>query len=338
MGLGLSRILKPLTYLKVESFQAAAEKRFGPHNDPGTNWDYFQSIVDNYFDGMYTAIDTWNEANLVRELDKKPKRVRGFAYEGAGTGLILLDSFLPYKNRFDSFAKGAGAQYVKLLQIGAGMGFGLLGEGMPVRLIRRDPNTFVQRQDPLVRWLVLDGYGFFDGMLNWRKVCNDQKLPDRLSGYGLRAYDQGVGRSLWICGGGDPEKFRDVIRAFPQSRQADLWAGVGLATAYAGGVDDAGRIRSLAQQAGDHADQFAAGIAIGSTGRITTQDDTAAHTDLACEAIWESNAVAVSEQAFELADGLAGTVDDDDLYEQWRARIRQTWVAEHPNVAALNSP
>lgn len=333
----ISSILKPLTHLKIESFQELSDQRFGSQIDPGTNWDHYQSIVEMFFEGLYTAIDTWNEDSLIRELDRKPGELRGFAYEGAGMGLIILDSFLPYRRRFDSFAHGVGTRYETLLQIGAGMAFGYLGEGMPVRLIRRDPNKFVDRQDPLLRWLVLDGYGFFDGMVNWQKVITRQKRPDRMSGYGLRAYDQGVGRSLWICTGGDPGKFCQAIRNFPQSRQADLWGGIGEACAYAGGVDDFARIRHLAHQAADHADQFAAGIVIGSWGRVTSGEKVA-HTDLACEAIWESSSLIVTEQADQLSAGLADTINDRDRYEQWRIRIRQTWAAEHRHVAALKSP
>src|SRR5215470_11637088 len=40
---------------------------------------------------------------LVPRLDAVPLALRGFAYEGAGLGLMLLDCLLPWKNRLNAF-------------------------------------------------------------------------------------------------------------------------------------------------------------------------------------------------------------------------------------------
>lgn len=331
----LSAILRPVTHLKMESFRELSHQRFGPEDAQGTNWDYFQSIVETFFEGLYIAIDTSDETVLVRDLDRVSAGLRGFAYEGAGMGLMLLDVILPFRNRFRSFVQGLGKQYEELLYIGAGVAFGYLREGMPVRLFGRNPDGFVDRQNPMVRWLVMDGYGFFDGMVNWQKVIDQQKRPHRLSGYSLRAYDRGVGRSLWICTGADPSRFCQAIRPFPQSRQADLWGGIGEGCAYAGGAAESAPLRHIAHQAGDHADHFAAGVVIGSVGRVRS-GHSAPHTDLACESIWECGPFRLTEMADQLAIGLSGAVDERDQYEEWHTRIRQTWAAEHSHIAELH--
>ncbi|MGV8873326.1 MAG: DUF1702 family protein [Rhodococcus sp. (in: high G+C Gram-positive bacteria)] len=332
----LSTFIKPFTHLKLKSFRELSNERFGALDDNETDWAYFQFVVQKFFEGLYLAVDTNSQGKLLQELEKEKIEYRGFVYEGAGMGLIMLDSFLPFKNRFDSFMRLAGAQYELLVQIGAGMGFGYLATGMPVRLVRRDTNKFVDRQDPMHRWLVVDGYGFFDGMVNWKRVITQRKQPGDLAGYGLRAYDQGVGRSLWICTGGHPGRFKQSIETFPRGRQADLWGGIGEGLAYAGGVADFTRVRDLAREAGDFAEHFAAGVVVGAVGRVRA-GERSVHTDLACTAIWECDSETLVASADARWDDGLGSVADDDLYEHWRAGLRREWAAEHQHLADMHS-
>ena len=330
----ISSIVKPFTHLKLDSFRQLSKRRFGPpEGDDDTDWDHYQFVVSKFFDGMYMALDISDQDELRRAIDNEPVEYRGFVYEGAGMGLVLLDGFLPFKNRFDPFMRSAGRRYELLVQIGAGMGFGYLATGMPIRLVRRDTNKFVAEQDPMHRWLVLDGYGFFDGMVNWKRVITRRKQPRELFGYGLRAYDQGVGRSLWICTGGYPGRFSQSINAFPAERQPDLWGGIGEGLAYAGGVDDFARVRDLIREAGAFADHLAAGVAVGAVGRVRGGEQTAAHTDLACKAIWGCDSATLVASADERWDNGVGSVADDDLYENWRAGLRQQWTADNKHEA-----
>jgi hypothetical protein len=68
--------------------------------------------------------------------------------------------------------------------------------------------------------------------------------------------------------------------AFPQSRQADLWSGVGLACAYAGGVDRR-RLEFLREAAGPYLAQAAQGAAFAAKARARA-GNPAHQTDLAC--------------------------------------------------------
>ena len=60
--------------------------------------------------------------------------------------------------------------------------------------------------------------------------------PASLSPVGGQLFDSGLGRSLWWVKCGDPRRIASAIRRFPEARRAELWAGVGIAAAYAGGV------------------------------------------------------------------------------------------------------
>jgi enediyne biosynthesis protein E3 len=90
---------------------------------------------------------------------------------------------------------------------------------------------------PLARWLALDGYGFHQGYFYWPESVRRQAVPRGVNGYARRAFDQGLGRSLWFVEGAETAQIASAISAFPQARRADLWSGVGLACAYAGGRD-----------------------------------------------------------------------------------------------------
>ena len=328
----ISSFVKPFTHLKLDSFKQLSKQRFGSLSDDDTDWDHYQFVVSKFFDGMYLALDIGDQDELRRTIDNEPLEYRGFVYEGAGMGLILLDGFLPFKNRFDSFLRLSGERYELLVQIGAGMGFGYLATGMPLRLVRRDTNKFVDAQEPMHRWLVLDGYGFFDGMVNWKRVVTRRKQPRDLSGYGLRAYDQGVGRSLWICTGGHAGRFSQSINAFPAERQPDLWGGIGEGLAYAGGVDDFARVRDLISEAGAFADHLAAGVVVGAVGRVRGGEQSA-HTDLACQAIWGCDSTTLVASADERWDNGLGSVAAVDLYENWRAGLRRQWTADNTQAA-----
>ena len=176
----------------------------------------------------------------------------GFAFEGAGMGLFLLDLLTPWRrDRLSAFLSGPGAPHVYMVHVGAGWALAQLG----LRVDRA-----LTRFDPLLRWLVMDGYGFHQGYFRWPRCVEGQWVPARLSGYARRGFDQGLGRSLWFVEGADGARITASIARFPRARQADLWSGVGLACAYAGGVT-AEPIQQLRSMAGVNLPSLAQGAA-----------------------------------------------------------------------------
>jgi hypothetical protein len=176
-----------------------------------------------------------------------------------------------------------------------------IGAGEALARLRRRPEPFIARlSDRVLCWLVMDGYGFHEGFFSRRRYIEEQVVPEHLSSYGRRIFDQGLGRSLWFTAGANVERIAGIIASFPASRQADLWVGVGVGCAYVGGVDhDA--IKALQKSAGPYRLQLALGAATVAKGRQRAANP-APHSDLACRVlcgISSEEAARILDLAFE---------------------------------------
>lgn len=256
---------------------------------------------------------------LVPKLDAYPEELRGFAYEGAGVGFAALDSFLPWKRRTRDFITGPGARYMFAIYLGAGMG---------LARIHRKPEPFRARLgDPVFSWVVLDGYGFHEGFFARRRYVEERAVPRRLSGYALRAFDHGLGRSIWFSTGADVDRVVATIDAFPPERRIDLWSGVGLACGYTGGVDRLAMER-LRAAAGAHRPQLAVGVVIAAKARHQV-GNLSENNEIACEVLCgftSADAARLADAALEnLPSGGA-----DPAYEVWRGRIRDRFAVTVP--------
>ncbi len=265
-----------------------------------------------FVQGYHAALEDHRFEVLVPRLQMIEAEFRGFAFEGAAMGLALLDYFSLWKRRLEAFLQGPGANHIYMLHVGAGWTLGRLP---------RSSTRLREQFDPLLGWLVLDGYGFHEGYFSWRHFIQDQK-PPHLSGYALRAFDQGLGRSLWFVKGADASQIIATIDAFPSSRQSDLWSGVGLACAYAGG---GGRevMQALYEAAGKYRSHLAQGAAFATKARQRAGNPVA-HTELACE-IFSGHSC---DEAVRITDeSLHDLPQSERAYEMWRLRIR-TRLAE----------
>jgi len=140
---------------------------------------------------------------------------------------------------------------------------------------------------------------------------------DRSPEYFTRAVDQGIGRALWfICGARVPEVAAAVER-FAGHRQPDLWSGVGLAAAFAGGCDHEG-LTALRRASGPHSAELAIGVVLATRAR-SYAGFIPDHSALAASAI----AGLTVESAVALADDTAVRAGDGRLpaYELWRRNI-----------------
>jgi enediyne biosynthesis protein E3 len=275
MALTYGKLLKPFFRLSVDDFPKLVARRSGWNEDLDQIWPLFEPVARHLVDGFTMALDDDRFTALVPRLEACDEEFRGIAYEGAGMGLMLLDSLGPWKKRFPAFLAGPGAPYDWLLYIGA---------GLALPRIPLPPDRFLAGLDPFLRWFVLDGFGFYAGFFSGERSVDRQLIPARVRGYGRRAFDHGLGRSLWFTTGAKVERIAATIGAFPLSRQADLWEGVGLACAYAACVVDRQAILHLRQTAGPYAGHLAAGAAVAATFRLQT-GGSAAQTDLACEVL-----------------------------------------------------
>lgn len=270
-----------------------------------------ESVGTTFLKGYHAALEEAGMQALEARLLAVELEFRGFAYEGAAMALDLLDQLTPWKTRrLAAFMNGPASPHIYMVHVG--MGWSLAR--MPLRLGRR-----LARLEPLLRWLALDGYGFHEGYFHWPRYAGGTQRPRRLRGYELRAWDQGLGRSMWFVGGADAEWIAGAIAAFPASRRADLWSGVGLACAYAGGAD-AGEIRILRLAAGTYHPHLAQGVVF-AAGARSRAGNPAEHTELACQllcALSLQQAAAISDET-----RCRARADADPAYEVWRRLIRE---------------
>lgn len=248
---------------------------------------------------------------------------RGFACEGVGMALELLDALTP------SFSKRRGRRLDAVLAgpVGVHRYLLYLGVGFTLARLRRRPRPVLERLDPLCRWLIFDGYGFYHGFFGWRRTLIEHRVPRSLAGcgYGRRVFDHGLGRSLWFVEAMAPRVIAEGIEGFPEERRGDLWTGVGLASAYAGGLPPAG-LAELRERSGRWAPDLLQGAAFAATARLEA-DDFAAHTDEACRALCGAGAAELGALTLELSRDLpedGGALDaPEPAWELWRRRVRR---------------
>ena len=284
-----------------------------------------EKIGYTFLEGYHAALDDTRPDSLALALDLTEEDFRGFAFEGAAMALALLDLLTPWhKKRLQAFLAGPGAAHVYMVHVGAGWALARLRrrigpesfptlEGKPVK-------GLLGQLDPLLGWLVVDGYGFHEGYFHWPRYVEKQVLPKRLTGYARRVFDQGLGRSLWFVDGADVDRLPATIAAFHRSRQADLWSGVGLACAYAGGADHAA-IEALRIAAGPYQIHLVQGAAFAAKARQRA-GNPAPHTALTCEILCNLSADAAADVTDVALQGLAFD-GAQPAYEVWRQRIQQ---------------
>jgi enediyne biosynthesis protein E3 len=276
-----------------------------------------EQIGRTFLHGYHAALEEDRPDRLASALDPIELDLRGFAFEGAGMGLYLLDLLTPWRrDRLSRFLSGPGEPHAYMVHVGAGWAL--------AQLRRRGDHALAQF-DPLLGWLAIDGYGFHQGYFHWPDSVDRHLVPGRISGYAHRVFDQGLGRSLWFVEGAEIARITETIARFPRSRHADLWSGVGLACAYAGGVP-AEAIDILIVNAGPNHPHFAQGVAFAAKARERA-GNPGSHTDLACRNVCGMTA----REAARLTDHALIDLPVDPTtapYEIWRQRIQATWSKE----------
>ncbi|MCK8522371.1 DUF1702 family protein [Aquimarina sp. D1M17] len=156
----------------------------------------------------------------------------GFFHEGIAMGLYTLDLFsITRKNHFWNFVKEEGNHHEYMAYIGAGLAIGVFNKGF---------EKFIAKACPMCGCLVLDGIGFYHAFFKPKRTLKQYKIPKSIekNRFYLERFDNGVGRAIWFYDSGNPEAIAKTIHSFPADRRGDIWSGVGLAAAYAGGVPE----------------------------------------------------------------------------------------------------
>lgn len=273
--------------------------------------EHLEKIPLAFAAGYHAVLEDSRREEFVPKLEAIGPEHRGFAYEGAGMALALLDYFTPWRReRVRTFLQGAGDAHTYMVHVSV---------GWVVARMHGKMESVLARLDPLLCWLVMDGYGFHEGFFHWPRYIAGQPAPARFQGYACRAFDQGLGRSLWFIEGADVGRIPQTIAALPLPRRSDLWSGVGLACVYAGGVD--GRdLEKLREAAGPFRAHLAQGAAFAAKARQRAGNVTA-HTRLATEIICGVTVEAAARITDQALEDLP-VQGSEPAYEVWRRRVQ----------------
>jgi hypothetical protein len=234
-------------------------------------------------------------------------------------GLALLDWLTPWnRHRVADLLNGAGDAHAYMVHVGAGW------------VLARVPGNvekFMARFDPLLRWLMVDGYGFHEAFFHWPRYLAGQPVPKRLHGYARRVFDQGFGRCLWFVEGAEVARIAQTIAAFPSERQSDLWSGVGLASVYAGEVSEP-ELQTLRDAAGSFLPQLAQGAAFAAKARQRAGNLTP-YQDLACGILCGLSAKKAAQVSDDALENLPFN-GPEPAYEVWRRRIQDRFSSATP--------
>lgn len=275
-----------------------------------------EKVGSSFLNGFGAAAAASRPADVTPELESLPEGFRGFAYEGAAMAFAIRDALPGRSGRVAAFLDQHD-EHVYMAYVGVGWAMARL----PRMLWRR-----LSAPDPLLRWLVLDGYGFHQAYFKTDRYVyraqRESSVPwpgGPAAGYAVRATDQGIGRASWFVAGTDPRRLIELFSRFDQSRHPDLFAGAGLAATYAGGAT-ADELRWLRDAAGRHVDQLAQGSAFAAQARLRA-GLVAPHNELATRILC---GLPVAEAARITDDARVGLPADGEVpaFEVWRQRIR----------------
>lgn len=285
--------------------------------------DLLETVGRTFLAGFGIAAEARTPLDAVAPLEDIPRAFRGFAYEGATMGFAVLDG-LPFggSRRVGTFLAGPGDPHIYM---------GYVGVGWAMARLPRFRWRTLYAADPLLRWLVLDGFGFHQAYFHTDRYVDEQfqarHFPWPAHGpewYATRVIDQGIGRAMWFVGGADPDRVATMIGKFPPARRADLYAGTGLAATYAGGAGEA-ELQHLWQRAGEHRASVAQGCVFGASARVRAGLVTP-HTELAARVFCGLTAAEASAVADRARVDLNGSYRRPS-YEIWRQRIATQFVS-----------
>ncbi|WP_256386188.1 DUF1702 family protein [Neorhizobium sp. T25_13] len=304
-GLGLHE-----AHLSVRGFEAVTSQARSALEEAG------MAFVQGY---NYT-LGTSETAAIGQSSRICTPRLRGFFMEGAAMGVGVRDA-MPWhmlsKAKLPIFLTSAAVEHPYLTTVGAGWAM--------ARLPWRRSRIF-QSLDGLLAPLAFDGWGFHDCYFRRADVLmGPARAVSQMAGpLGVRAWDQGAGRALWFVCGGSIDKAAGLIATTLAERRSDLFAGLGLAVTYAGGIEpsDAEALLSAAGPFRWHVAQGAA-FALEAHIRARTETPDSLLRGAILTGVDACSAVEIVRAAMPARTGNFGgvTAQSWTLYERWRTCV-----------------
>ncbi|HKR97144.1 MAG TPA: DUF1702 family protein [Candidatus Angelobacter sp.] len=318
-------------FLEIDTWEVEFSRRGFTCTSPEIR-HRLENIGRIFLQGYHTTLQNRDQSALTERLNQIEPEHRGFAYEGAAMALALQDQFSLRRNSLLRFMEGIGKQHIFMLHVGAGWAYARLP------WLRRRMEAVIKKFHPVLRWLVLDGYGFHEGYFHWKdRTKSEVRAPRifaaKLSEDARHVFFQGLGRSLWFIKGASVREISAVIARFHPIYQGDAWSGAGLACAYAGGLIE-NAIAQLRVEAGTHSAALAQGAAFAVKARQLA-GNPAKHTEVACGILCGMS----TEQAAALCDETFSKIDlhHSCPYQHWRKLLQEALFPSARNFKRANS-
>ena len=251
--------------------------------------------------------------NHVAELESADIEFRSIAFESASMSIALEDlkqgdkltNWLPFLNE-------TASAHATQVHVGLGWAFAQT---------LKNPIAYLPELNPMMRYRVLDGYGYYEGIFRRRRsIINHLKLQveDTVASSAL---DQGIGRSIWYLNKGIIDDAKNMIDGFAVERRKDLWRGLGIAIAYVGGCNE-----ELLQKIFSKADSYKTQLATGSVMALVSRDSAkyiSADTELACKVWFNQNAEQILELNYFIKSKL--NLESDKAYMKWIEELENSF-------------
>jgi len=251
---------------------------------------------------------------LITLLETEKPKFLSIAYEGAAMGLALKDLEKSNSlNRWNILAEESGSNHEVHVHVGL---------GWAIAKLKIPHDNLIEDFNPLLKWRVLDGCGYYYGLFNRRRTLLKQEIPDGIEGIAKGAFDQGVGRSIWYAARGVVEMASEHISNFNSARHSDLWRGLGIACAFVGGCDEQD-LSSILTLSGSYNKQLAVGAALAARARLKANSPTN-DAELACRNWCNLSA----EEALVLTidkEPKTGELEGDP-YSTWLVNIENSFI------------
>ena len=249
----------------------------------------------------------------VAELESTAIEFRSIAYESASMSIALEDLKQGEKlTNWFQFLNEAALTHATQVHVGLGWAFAQT---------MKNPMHYLPKLHPMMRYRVLDGYGYYEGIFRRRRsIINHLKLQVE-DAVASAALDQGIGRSIWYLNKGIIEDAKTMIEGFALERHKDLWRGLGIAIAYVGGCDE-----ELLHQIFSKTDSYKTQLATGAVMALVSRDSAkyiSPGTELACKVWCQQSA----EQILELNYSIKSKLDLNaaDAYNNWLCQLEKTF-------------
>lgn len=277
-----------------------------------------RALVDRmwhpYLEGYNAALDS-EPADVAALLKELPYDVRAVMYEGAYTAFAA-------KDLLDNGDWGR----MKALSVEGPEKLPVMFQGIGGALsqLQISPSIYQSITETFFGWMSLDSYGCHEGYFRWNHAIQRQKVHAGLTPLGRRAFDQGIGRSIWLIGVADPTFVSNLISEFPPERRADLWSGVGLMVGYWGAADNTD-MRKFRQFSGKWRPHLQQGVALATHVRVEAQS-VPDYTEGACEVICDADYGEVATLASHCINSLGEPLTTSKLFLKWKMQISHTFA------------